>query len=479
MRQQSIYKCFLLIALCLSAFASCTGKSKTHTSDSSADSIGIGAALLIPDTLQVVTLSGASTYFNYKDEDMGYEYELAKLFAESKGLELKVIVVPNATALLAALDSAKADLCITPRAVTQMGKQKHRFVGPEELSGLVLVQQKHKDKALLTDVTDLKGKQITVMQHTRAADRLHHLDDQIGGGIDSLIISGDTLLTEDLIAKISAGEIEYTIADEQLARLSRTYYPNIDVSMQVGFRQRLKWMTRKDNELLAKHIDEWTKEAPGKEEYRAITARYFESSKGSIFDQDASFNKPVRIKLSKGAISQYDSLFKAIAIETKLPWSWHILASIAYHESRFRHEIVAWSGARGLMGIMPRTGARFGADKAQLLDPEISIRVAAKCLIAFNKSYKHITDKEQQLKLTLAAYNAGPGHVGDAQRLAKKYGLNPDLWDGNVEEYIRLKNDPHYYNDPVSKCGYLRSGETLKYVRNVIANYSAYQSATR
>ena len=67
------------------------------------------------------------------------------------------------------------------------------------------------------------------------------------------------------------------------------------------------------------------------------------------------------------------------------------------------------------------------------------------------------------------------GHIYDAQRLARKYGKDPNKWDNNVAEYIRLKNDPEYYNDPVCKHGYLRGSETYNYVREVLERYHYYK----
>ena len=445
------------------------GRADSIPCDSSAVS-GLRSA----DTLRVATLSSSTTYFVYKDEEMGYEYELAKLLADSLGLTLVVEVVPNDEALYAAVDTGLVDMAITPQAATFKGKQKYLFVGPEEISGQVLVQRSDGNPRI-TNVTDLIGKPVTVMAHTRYADRLRHLNEEVGGGIDSLILSGDTLTTEDLITQVAKGEIDYTFADEQLARLARTYYRNIDISLKVGFGQRLQWIVRKDNHCLARWVNRWGESIPDKESYRAIQKRYFEMSKSDDeVEEEQSAPRP-RIKLRKGSISQYDTIFKHYAEEFQLGWSWHLLASIAYHESRFNAGIVGWSGARGLMGIMPRTGRRFGADKQELLDPEVSVRVSIRCLLAFKNEFPDVTDPEEKLKFTLAAYNAGSGRVADARRLAAKYGGNPNVWDNNVEAYIRLKKDPNYYNDPVCRSGYLRGAETINYVRSVMARYQAYK----
>lgn len=156
-----------------------------------------------------------------------------------------------------------------------------------------------------------------------------------------------------------------------------------------------------------------------------------------------------------------------------------MLASIAFKESNFKPKIIGWSGARGLMGIMPSTGRIYGASKPELLDPAVSVRVSVECLLTLrNRYFKNITDSEQQLKLVLAAYNAGIGHITDARRLAEKYGYKPDVWDGNVEECVRMKREPKYYNDPVCKAGYLRATETLGYVKAVYDRMHQYMNKT-
>ena len=96
------------------------------------------------------------------------------------------------------------------------------------------------------------------------------------------------------------------------------------------------------------------------------------------------------------------------------------------------------------MGIMPNTAKALGVTPHELKDPDTGIRTGVDCLRRFRQGFSEITDPEEKVKFTLAAYNAGIGHIYDAQRLARKYGKDPNKWDNNVAEYIRLKNDPEY-----------------------------------
>lgn len=172
-------------------------------------------------------------------------------------------------------------------------------------------------------------------------------------------------------------------------------------------------------------------------------------------------------------LSPYDDLFRKYA--SRLGWDWRLLASISYQESEFKPQAISRSGAEGLMGIMPATARALGVSQDELNDPEVGIRTGVEVLRRFHRGFSDIKDENERIKLTLASYNAGIGHVYDAQRLAEKYKLNPNRWDGNVAECIRRKSEPEYYNDPVCKHGYLRGRETLDFVHEVMNRYAHYR----
>ncbi len=176
----------------------------------------------------------------------------------------------------------------------------------------------------------------------------------------------------------------------------------------------------------------------------------------------------------QGVISDWDHLFQKYG--NKYGWDWFVLASIAYQESKFRAEVVGMGGATGLMGIMPATGRRYGYSRAKLKHAESSIRVACMALQDFGRSFAHITDAEQRMKFTLAAYNSGSAHVLDARRLAENAGLDPDRWDGSVEIYMARLSEPKYYNDPLVQHGRANGGHTVRYVAEVFSRAQSYKS---
>ena len=307
-----------------------------------------------------------------------------------------------------------------------------------------------------------------VLPETKYAERLKNLNEELGGGIQIAYSNKDSLSNEDLIEMVSKGEINYTVSDDNVARLNKTYYWNLNINLKISFPQRSSWAVRSNSPLLAEAINLWSNDKKRNKSFKAITKRYFESSKNNAASEQWI--------IKEGQISPYDKLFQKHA--ALLNWDWRLLASISYQESRFNPDVVSWAGAEGLMGIMPNTARKLGVTPHELKDPDTGIRTGVDCLRRFRQGFNTIEDPNEKIKFTLAAYNAGIGHIYDAQRLAEKYGKNPQIWDDNVAEYIRLKNEPEYYNDPVCKHGYLRGSETFAYVKNVLERYAYYKKKT-
>lgn len=415
--------------------------------------------------IKAVTLYSSTSYFQYKMQPMGYEYDLIQDFARQQGLRLQIEVAESVPRLIEMLEQGEADVIAYPLPINNRSKDSLTYCGQERISDQVLVQRANKGDSLLTDVTQLIGKEVYVKPHTKYSQRLKHLDEEVGGGILIREEANDSITDEDLIERVSLGVIPYTISDHNIARLNKTYYWNININLRLSFPQRSFWAVRKGSPMLAKAIDEWAATKRGSHTIKAATKRYFELSKQPAIEEIPA--------IKNGHISPYDALFKKHA--RNIGWDWQLLASISYQESQFNPSVVSWAGAEGLMGIMPNTAKALGMTPHELKDPDKGIRTGVDCLRRFRQGFSSITDPEEKIKFTLAAYNAGIGHVYDAQRLAEKYGKDPTRWEGNVAEYIRLKNDPEYYNDPVCKHGYLRGSETDNYVREVMRRYHYYK----
>ena len=123
---------------------------------------------------------------------------------------------------------------------------------------------------------------------------------------------------------------------------------------------------------------------------------------------------------------------------------------------------------------MPATARSYGLRRSEMQNVSRSIEIAVKVLGACDQIMaKEISDPIERQKFDMASYNAGPGHVLDAIRLAKKYGFDPQVWDDNVERAMHMLMMPKYYRDPVVRHGYARGSETAAYVDRIWTYYNA------
>lgn len=414
--------------------------------------------------LVVLTLYSSTSYFIYRGQEMGFQYELAQQFAESQGLKLEVKVARNVHDLERKLLAGEGDLIAYNLPITKEGRDSVSYCGNEVITHQVIVQRSGGRNKPLKDVTELIGKEVYV-KPGKYYERLINLDKELGGGILIHKVTADSIGVEDLIAQVARGEIAYTVADNDIAKLNTTYYPNLNIRLAISFDQRSSWAVRKDCPLLAQAADEWQKKNNTSPAYTASMKRYFETSKSLP-------HSPI-LSLRKGIISNYDDLFKKYAKE--INWDWRLLASLAYKESNFDTTAISWAGAKGLMQLMPSTARAMGVPPGKEQNAEESVKAAVKYLGITAQSFSSIPEPERT-NFVLAAYNSGIGHVLDAMALAQKYGKNPHIWRDNVEKYILLKSNEEYFTDPVCKYGYFRGTETYSFVRDIMGRYEQYKA---
>ena len=379
--------------------------------------------------LVVLTLYSSTSYFIYRGQEMGFQYELSEQFAKSLGLKLRIEVANSVDEMIQKLLAGEGDMIAYNLPITKEWKDSLLYCGEDVITHQVIVQQGRGKQKPLKDVTELVGKDIYV-KPGKYYDRLVNLNSELGGGIRIHEVTNDSITIEDLITQVAQGKILYTVADNDLARLNKTYYPNLNIGLSISFDQR-----------------------------------YFENSKMMP-------HSPI-LSLKEGKISHYDHLFKKYSKD--IGWDWRMLASLAYTESNFDTTAVSWAGAKGLMQLMPATARAMGVPPGKEQNPEESVKAAIKYITATDRSFSMIPDKQERLNFILASYNAGLGHIYDAMALAEKYGKNKLVWKDNVENFILLKSNQEYFNDPVCKNGYFRGIETYNFVRDIMSRYESYK----
>lgn len=422
--------------------------------------------------LKAVTNCEIINYNTEKPTPSGFEYELLSDFCKDNGLELEMIVNENLDSCFMLLDSCKVDVVAVGVGSNKDMKRRFLLTNPILMQRSVLVQRLPKgwnkmstanevENQLLRSSVDLAGKTIHLPQGSHEVKLLEHLSDQIGDTI--YIVECDSLNSVDLVKAVSSGEIDYTVVEEYVARMASIGLKGLDTKLNVSVEQPLGWAiyNHDGDSSLLNALNNWIDNFEQRNLNR-ILAKYV--NKGNVFAPERRTN---------GHLSPFDDMIKVAA--KKIGWDWRLLASLIYQESRFKLDLESEKGAFGLMQLMPvvmeRYNIGYDATVEEQLDAGVQLlHYLEKCLD------DKVADSVERVKFVLAAYNSGLGHVYDAQRLARKYGKYPDVWENNVDYFILNKSKKQYYNDTCCKAGYLRGTETYRFVEEVLDRYHQYQA---
>lgn len=426
-------------------------------------------------SLIAVVDNSTTSYFIYRGRPVGYEYELLSRLAEDLGVELEVLITGDIQDAFQMLDDGRADIMAYHLTVTKERSERVAFTEPHNNVYQVLVQRKpdnwrqlklHQIEAsLIRNPIDLGGKKVYTRKGSAFSDRLRNLSDEIGEDIDIEELEG-AVDTEELIRKVVDGEINYTIADQDVALINATYYPDLDVETAVSFPQKIAWAVRKNAVELKAEVDDWVVKMKQSPDFYVIYNRYFKNVKSQNYKARSTYSS-----ITKGKISPYDDFMKTTA--GRLGMDWLLLASVAFQESEFDPKSESWVGAQGLMQLTSNVIEEYGVDN--VFDPEQNITAGSEHLNWLLDYWREdIPDDSERLKFALGSYNVGQGHVRDAMKLTKKYDGDPAVWDENVARYLELKSTSQYYRDPVVEFGYCRGSEPVKYVREVLNRYKQY-----
>ena len=464
---------FIVALLLLFFLLSCRSDRKAEMADIAIETRDLNEIQSDGKLTALIAYSGTS-YFLYKGRPMGYEYELLQKLAEHFELELELKVSKNLDLMLEELNSGTIDIVAHGLAITKDRQKEAAFTDYLYLTNQVLVQRKPSnwrkmsrsmsEKEMIQDPVELLGDTISVRRNSSYYKRLLHLSDELGGDIIIDTLDGN-ISTDEIIKMVADGKIKYTIADSNLANINASYYPILDVSIPISNSQRIAWAVHPEAEGLLDATNSWIRSNRKKKEFNIIYNKYFKNKR--------SFRRRVKsefFSLNNNQISQYDDIIKTNA--KNIGWDWRLLASVVYQESRFINEAKSWTGAQGLMQMLPATAAEMGVNN--IMDATDNIRGGSLYLKKMFDEFSGIDDPVQRIKFTLAAYNCGLYHVKDAQKLAEENKLDTNTWDGQVDQMILALSYPKNYNKDIVKYGYVNGIEPFKYVSEVFERYNHY-----
>lgn len=410
--------------------------------------------------LVLITDNNAHSYYLYREKAMGFEYDLAKAFADHLGVDLEVLT-PGWDSLLRTLEKGKGDMLAASFTMTEQRRSRVDFSDPYLSIRQHIVL--HRDDQATRSVDDLNGRAVHVRRDSSYHERLLQLREE---GLDIEIVLHANVPTEELIQWVAEEKIAFTVADTNVARLNRRYYPQVRIGFPISGEESLGWAVRKGNASLLAEINRFWETVKTDGTFDRIYHEYYAGVQQFDYVDLVRYHEALESRLP-----EYEALIRREA--KRHEFDWRLIAAAIYQESHFDPLARSHTGVRGLMQLTLDTAAEMGVDNR--LDPEASIQGGVRYLAQIHARFDDIKGPDR-MRFTLASYNVGYGHVRDAQQIARDLDLPPDKW-ASLQETLPLLRMREYYSR--TRHGYARGTEPVRFVQRVLTYYDILRNRAR
>jgi membrane-bound lytic murein transglycosylase F len=265
--------------------------------------------------------------------------------------------------------------------------------------------------------------------------------------------------TEEILADVSRGEVQYTLASTTEFALNRAVHPELSIALDLSPERAVSWVVGTpghDLSLLGR-VNAFFTSARTEGLIAAVLDRYYDPEHRFDYLLSRNFMEHVGTRLPR-----YLQWFQQAGAQYELDW--RLLAAMGYQESKWDPGATSHTGVRGLMQLTQDTAAFVRA--GDRLDARASIFGGAKYLSGLMGKIPERVPEPDRTWLAVAAYNVGYGHLEDARILAQQAGRNADHWQ-QVREFLPLLSQERFYTR--TRRGYARGWEPVRYVENVQA----------
>ena len=402
--------------------------------------------------ITVGTLYGASSYYIDAEGPAGFEYELAKKYADYLGVELRVYPSYNLDELFTHLDNHDVDFLAAGLSVTEKRRAKYAYSPSyDSISQKLVFKQGNKRPRKLKDLTG----NLVITANSSHEEHLVNLQ------MDNPALAWNadhSLDSEELLLKVLDGSIDYTVVDSHVLAINRRYYPDISIGFTIKKPEPLAWLVnREGNDSILASMVEFFGQAHHDGSILALDDKYYGHVEKFNYVDTQAFLAAIEKTLPK-----YQPLFEKYGEDI----DWRLLAAISYQESHWNPKARSVTGVRGMMMLTLPTAKQMGVKSR--LDAEQSINGGARY---FKRLIDRIPDRIGQpdrIWFALASYNVGFGHVNDARIITQQQGGDPDRWV-DVKSRLPLLKQKKYYKK--TKYGYARGDEPVHYVENIRRYY--------
>ncbi|RRV09706.1 MULTISPECIES: membrane-bound lytic murein transglycosylase MltF [Stutzerimonas] len=406
--------------------------------------------------LRVITRNSPSTYFQDRNGEAGFEYELAKRFASNLGVELQIETADNIEDIFNRLNRPGGPALAAAGLVASEGRQELARFTRSYLDVTTQVVYRSGQRRP-TSPKDLIGKRILVLKGSSQAEKLATLQAEYP---DLRYEESDAVEVVDLLRMVDEGQIDLTLVESNEMSMNQVYFTNIRAGFDVGQQNSLAWVVAKgEDDSLLEAANSFLEQAQQNGTLQRLRERYYGHVDVLGYVGAYAFAKHLQQRLPR-----YEKAFRETARKHGIDW--RLLAAIGYQESHWQPEATSKTGVRGLMMLTLRTANAMGVTNR--LDPVQSIQGGGKYLVKVHASLPESVQEPDRTWFALAAYNVGGGHLEDARKLAEAEGLDPNKWLDVKQMLPRLAQKQWYSK---TRYGYARGGEPVHFVANIRRYY--------
>jgi membrane-bound lytic murein transglycosylase F len=415
---------------------------------------GLLERVLADGELRVVTRNSPDAYYLGSHGPEGPAYELASRFAEHLGVALRLYTVPTREAAIREVAEGRAHLAAAGLTTGIELPPGTRFgAGYQQVREHLVFRRR---SARPGSIAEAARGQIEIAEgsaHQRTLEelRLSHPD--------MAWVERSETDTEEILARVSRGEVDYTLASSTEFALGRIVNPDIAVALDLSPERAVAWVvsTAAHDRSLLGRVDAFFLGARADGTVARLLERYYGSQESFDYLFSRNFLQHVQTRLPR-----YLDWFREASSYHGLDW--RLLAAMGYQESKWDPGAVSYTGVRGLMQLTEDTAAMMRAGNR--LDPRASIFGGARYLARLMTMVPPRIPEPDRTWFAVASYNVGFGHIEDARVLAQQAGRNPDRWE-DVREFLPLLAQERWYTR--TRRGYARGWEPVRYVDNVQA----------
>ncbi len=400
--------------------------------------------------LIVITRNNTTCYYEGPHGPTGFEYDLAKAFANHLGVKIRPLIIEDEADMIEALRNGRADLIA---AGIPFGRQSARLLtlGP----GYLDVKQQVVGRRGGLKPNDISGLSESTIWMTSSSDRSEALT-KIKA--EHANVSWKTLQdysSEELLQMVWNRSLPFTMVESHTLAMNRRYYPELVVHFTIGDPKKLAWAIHPQSRQLQKVVAMWFARTETRNLVRGLTDYYFSHLEDFDYVDLVRFRRRIRQRLPK-----YQTYFEEAASKYGLDWT--LVAAQAYQESHWNPRARSFTGVRGIMMLTLDTAKQLGLKNR--LAAKDSIFAGTRYMAKLHRMVGDEIPEPDRTLMALAAYNIGFGHLQDARMLAERLGKPSNSWHG-VRSVFPLLQKKKYYR--TLKHGYARGSEAVQYVDRI------------